>query len=388
MEKRVRLDGRRCPAQRQPAPLIAAGPAPRTHIAALSHTFATHALAPALKRFLAPMVVLVLALVAGAMGAAHAQPATPAQTGTTVADCTVSGHRHEIFTLRAPQLGRSVRVLVYLPPGYDCTPGRRYPVFYFNDGQDLFDWYPYAQDLAPDVVDEIVAMEARYGSWRLARQATRAHAAGLLPAMIMVGIASDGGARSRDLAPVAWDGAFEGRGPDHATFVTDTLVPAIDGRYRTIADRRCRGIGGSSLGGVSALDIGLTRPRSFAMVLALSPIIGVPSFADYLLPTWVRGEQERPTAFFVDMDDDRIGAHDFDWLNALVTHAPDPHRQVTLIRTPGGSHDIESWSRRIMPGLIALTQARCPVIGLGDGAIDLPVDAPAHDPVDAVRIGG
>jgi hypothetical protein len=28
------------------------------------------------------------------------------------------------------------------PPGYDCTPDATYPVVVFNDGHDLFDWYP------------------------------------------------------------------------------------------------------------------------------------------------------------------------------------------------------------------------------------------------------
>ncbi|HCT71851.1 MAG TPA: hypothetical protein DF409_13560, partial [Bacteroidales bacterium] len=37
-----------------------------------------------------------------------------------------------------PQLNRSRRIWIYLPPDYD-TSGRNYPVLYMHDGQNLFD---------------------------------------------------------------------------------------------------------------------------------------------------------------------------------------------------------------------------------------------------------
>lgn len=37
-----------------------------------------------------------------------------------------------------PQLNRSRRIWVYLPPGYDAGK-RKYPVLYMHDGQNLFD---------------------------------------------------------------------------------------------------------------------------------------------------------------------------------------------------------------------------------------------------------
>src|SRR5262245_1771391 len=36
-------------------------------------------------------------------------------------------------------LGGQRTVRVYLPPGYQAQPWRRYPVFYMHDGQNLFD---------------------------------------------------------------------------------------------------------------------------------------------------------------------------------------------------------------------------------------------------------
>ena len=184
--------------------------------------------------------------------------------------------------LPAPSLGRAKRVLVYLPPGYGCEAPRRYPVFYFNDGQDLFDWNPFAAELDPALAAEIAVREGWYGSWRLDAQLDRAMAEASLPPLIVIGIASDDGLRSRDLVPVPWDGSAEGHGTEYGEFVVQTVVPAVDRRYRSIAERRCRGIGGASLGGVSALQIGLSHPDSFGLVLVFSPVLGDPAIASYL----------------------------------------------------------------------------------------------------------
>src|SRR5678816_3887407 len=46
-------------------------------------------------------------------------------------------HRHRQFPSRT--LGNRRDILVYLPPGYRRFLRRRYPVFYLQDGQNLFD---------------------------------------------------------------------------------------------------------------------------------------------------------------------------------------------------------------------------------------------------------
>ena len=66
---------------------------------------------------------------------------------------------------------------------------------------------PFAAELGPALAADIAARNAWYGSWQLEGQLERAVAAGRLPPMIVVGIASDDGLRSRDLAPVPWLGS-------------------------------------------------------------------------------------------------------------------------------------------------------------------------------------
>lgn len=275
------------------------------------------------------------------------------------AGCPAAASRFEFLEVEAPELDRTKRILVYLPPGYDCTPSRRYPVIYVNDGQDLFDWNPFAAELDPALAAEIAAREAWYGSWRLDRQLDEAAAGGSLPPMIAVGIASDDGWRSRDLAPAPWLGSDEARGAAYARFVAGTVVPAIDGRYRTRAARGCRGMAGASLGAVSALQIGLAYPGLFAMVLALSPVLSDPALAQFVAAAWRHGQGSLRPAIVVDVDDDPPGDRDRAWLGAMTAQRRRPDRQLVVVQTPGGRHAIASWAERVVPGLRRLFLTSC-----------------------------
>jgi len=286
-------------------------------------------------------------------------PGRTSATADPPSACLDPPHRFETFSLFAPALGRSKRILVHLPPGYDCATARRYPVFYFNDGHDLFDWNPFASDLDPALAAEIAKREAWYGSWHLDDQLDRAIADGRLPPLIAVGIASDDGMRSRDLAPVPWSASVEGRGTRYGEFVADTVVPAVDARFRTVADRDCRGIGGASLGGVSALQIGLAHPDDFGLVLSLSPVVRDPAIAAYLAATWAIGEHVDAPAFLIDFDDDPSGSADLERFASGVATAASSGREATLIQTPGGRHAIASWAKRVVPALVRLFDARC-----------------------------
>jgi enterochelin esterase-like enzyme len=260
--------------------------------------------------------------------------------------------RFETFSLPAHALGHARRILVWLPPGYGCTD-RRYPVLYLNDGHDLFAWNPFAAELEPKLAAEIAKREGWYGSWRLDEQLDRAIAAGTLPAMLAVGIAADDGLRSRDLAPVPWDGSAEARGTEYAAFVAGAVVTAVDRAYRTIAAPRCRGIGGASLGGVSALQIGLGHPEIFGTAFALSPLLRDPAIAAFMAGMW-RNARAGPRVL-IDVDDDATGRADFAWLASLPPISP----ELSLVQTPDGRHAIASWAERVIPALRNLSGGQC-----------------------------
>jgi Putative esterase len=279
-----------------------------------------------------------------------------AALGAAPAAACPDSHRFETFSLPAPALGHAKRILVYLPPGYDCSDAR-YPVLYASDGHDLFEWDPFAAavepELAPEIADELARREAWYGSWRLEAQLDRAIAAGDLPPLMVVGIASDDGQRSRDLAPVPWDGSADARGAAYGAFVAGAVVETVDRAYRTVAGRRCRAIGGASLGAVSALQIGLAHQHEFGMVLAFSPVLRDPAIAGFVATRWPA--RDPATAFLIDFDDDASGRADRHWWERVIGDTP----EVTVVQTPAGRHDIASWAERVIPALTALLSNTC-----------------------------
>ncbi len=131
------------------------------------------------------------------------------------------------------------RITVYLPPGYG---DRDLPVLYMQDGQNLFD-------------DE--RSFARH-SWRLHQAADEAIGARTAAPMIIVGIDHAGEARIEEYTSDAY-----GR------TLLERIKPLIEGKYRTGR----AAIGGSSLGGLVSLRLGLKHPEVFTALGAMSPSV-------------------------------------------------------------------------------------------------------------------
>ncbi len=153
--------------------------------------------------------------------------------------------------------GNERDLTIYLPPGYGEHEDVRYPVLYMQDGQNLFE-------------PERAFIPGQH--WRLAEAADEAIAARTAQPMIIVGVDHAGPARADEYTP-SYDAKKKvgGRADDYARFLLDEVKPAIDSRFRT--DARDTAIGGSSLGGLIALHLGLTNPDVFRAIAALSPSV-------------------------------------------------------------------------------------------------------------------
>jgi len=127
---------------------------------------------------------------------------------------------------------------VYLPPGYDDTPGERFPAVYLIQGLtgQLDMWRnrsPFRRNM-PELVDELLA-------------------GGDVPTTVVVWVdcwTSLGGSQFLD---------SPGTGR-YLTYLCDEIVPFIDEHYRTIAAREHRGIQGKSSGGYGAMVLPMLRP--------------------------------------------------------------------------------------------------------------------------------
>ena len=149
-------------------------------------------------------------------------------------------------------------VLVYLPPGYYDSPDRRYPVLYLHDGQNLFD----------GATSFIHGQE-----WRVDETAERLIKEGKIEPLIIVGIYNTGATRLEEYTPTRDKRGRGGKGELYGKLLTDDLKPFIDRSYRTKPDAASTALGGSSLGGLISLWVGLQRPDVFGKLAVLSPSV-------------------------------------------------------------------------------------------------------------------
>lgn len=151
-----------------------------------------------------------------------------------------------------PQLNRSRRIWVYLPPDYAST-GLDYPVLYMHDGQNVFD-----------------AATSFSGEWQVDETLNRLHAQGDT-GIIVVAIDNGGASRLDEYSPWVNPQYGGGEGDLYVQFIVNTLKPYIDGKYRTRTDAAHTGIMGSSMGGLISAYAVLQYPETFGLAGVFSP---------------------------------------------------------------------------------------------------------------------
>jgi enterochelin esterase-like enzyme len=164
--------------------------------------------------------------------------------------------KHEQFPSRFLRNRRDL--IVYLPPGYHEQHGRTYPVLYLHDGQNLFDG---ATSFIPGM------------DWHVGQTADHLIHEGQVEPLIIVGIYNAGKQRLGEYTPTRAPKLGGGRANRYAKFLLEEVRPFVQQQYRAAEGAERTGIGGSSLGGLVSLYLGLKLPKVFGRIAALSPSV-------------------------------------------------------------------------------------------------------------------
>jgi S-formylglutathione hydrolase FrmB len=80
----------------------------------------------------------------------------------------------------------------------------------------------------------------------------------------------------------------------YETYLLKELIADVDSRYRTIADRRGRGIAGNSMGGYGALKFGLKHSEVFSFAGSMSGALDASNRTDEASLMQTFGESNNP----------------------------------------------------------------------------------------------
>jgi enterochelin esterase-like enzyme len=228
---------------------------------------------------------------------------------------------------------------VWLPPGYDLpeNSGRRYPVFYLSDGQNLFDR----------------ATSFTHIEWQVDETADRLIRAGEIPPIIFVGIDNVGAERLkeylpyRSLNPVV----LRPQGTKYPNFLIQEVMPFVSQQYRVAKGPENASLGGSSLGGLISLYVAVAAPGVFGRLLLESPSLWV---ANRQVLRECRAVRHWPQKIFLAVGTREAGCDDKDRqtvdnlreLERILRRGGLDDRRVHVEVAEGGTHSEAAWSAR------------------------------------------
>jgi predicted alpha/beta superfamily hydrolase len=215
-------------------------------------------------------------------------------------------------------LGRKHVVRVYLPPGYQENTLRRYPVFYMQDGKNLF--FP---------EDAFLGRE-----WQVDESLNLLDSMNAVDRVVVVGIYSPD--RMRDYTKPGYEA--------YARSVVEEVKPDLDRRLRLFASPAETGVVGSSLGGVVSFYMAWQYPRVFGFAACLSSTF---CHADDLIDR-VLSEPKSESKFYLDSgwpgDNYEVTLA---MAMALTQRGYRPRVDFLHLAFPLERHDEAAWGRRL-----------------------------------------
>jgi predicted alpha/beta superfamily hydrolase len=261
----------------------------------------------------------------------------PAATAAT----PVASGKLWLHELRSRIFGNTRLLRVWLPPDYDGWGATRYPVFYLNDGQNLFD--PATAYIGVD--------------WQAGETATRLIAERRIRPLIIVGI-DNTKSRAEEYVPYKSKDptVLKAKGKRYPEFLQREVMPLIEEHYSVLKGPEDTGLGGSSLGGLITLYTQLAAPGVFGRLLIESPSLFV---ADRRILGESRRFRDWPARTFLGMGTREVGHAEKDErmvgdvreLEAILRAAGLDEQRLRVRIEEGAAHSESAWAARFPEAL-------------------------------------
>lgn len=235
------------------------------------------------------------------------------------------------------ELEMDKHIYVYLPKSYHHSD-KQYPVLYMHDGQNLFDDKLAYQNRGWRIID----LYQEYAD---------------IPEVIIVGIESDGRTRTDQLIPYKFQFPknvrfFGGKADLYLEFITKTVKPLIDERYRTFKNRKNTALMGSSFGGVNSLYAALQYQDYFGRFGCISGAFHYP-FQTPLFQLLEKTDLSKIQKLYMDTGtmetDDESDNERYLESNRLLSKRclnAIPEGHFKYVEIEGGKHHERDWERR------------------------------------------
>ncbi len=165
-------------------------------------------------------------------------------------------HKHEQFASRL--IDEKHDFIVYVPQAFNDDPNRFFPVLYLHDGQNLFD-------------PETSFIKGNY--WRVGEAADALIAEGEIEPLVIVGVYNAGAKRIDEYTPLEDKRLGGGKADAYGQMVVEELLAFVAHHYRILTGAENCGMGGSSLGGLVTLYLGMRYPDVFGKLAVFSPSV-------------------------------------------------------------------------------------------------------------------
>lgn len=172
---------------------------------------------------------------------------------------SLQGKLHKRADFASRILAGHRELVVYLPPGYDEHPQQHYPVMYFHDAQNVFEAHT-------------AFVPGNY--WEIGESAGALIQAERLQPIILVGIPHGGDRRIDEFTPSRNpQNNYGGQAALYGRMLVEEVLPFIEHQYRVLPGANNTGLGGSSLGGLVTMYLGIRYPEHFGKLAVMSPSV-------------------------------------------------------------------------------------------------------------------